>query len=148
MKNLRVKIILPIVFLIISAVVISLVISDEKVITVSVTSKPVEILEPVIKTKVDTKNSISSYRGLGAWVDSFDADPNYLRGSSTALKPDAIEAHKRPNPPLKALRKLEECKPKGLPWRAAGTDSSDGLLNAINNLCKSSKCMRFKRCSG
>ena len=61
MKNLRVKIILPIVFLIISAVTISLVISDEKVITVSVTSKPVEILEPVIKTKVDTKNSISSY---------------------------------------------------------------------------------------
>ena len=91
MKNLRVKIILPIVFLIISAVAISLVISDEKVITVSVTSKPVEILEPVIKTKVDTKNSTSSYRGLGAWVDSFDADPNYLRGSSTALKPDAIE---------------------------------------------------------
>ena len=27
-----------------------------------------------------------------------------------------------------------------MPWRAAGTDSSDGLLNAVQNLCNSSNC--------
>ena len=27
-----------------------------------------------------------------------------------------------------------------MPWRAAGTDSSDGLLEAVQNLCESSNC--------
>ncbi len=59
---------------------------------------------------------------------------------SEHLKTQAINAHQRPNPPLEALRALERCKPKGLPWRAAGTDSSDGLLEAVENLCESSNC--------
>ena len=58
----------------------------------------------------------------------------------TKLKNLAIKAHKRPNPPIEALRVLKSCKPKNLPWRAAGTDSSDGLLDAIQNLCNSSHC--------
>lgn len=56
------------------------------------------------------------------------------------LKQAAIKSHKRPKPALKALKILKECKPSNLPWRAAGTDSSDGLLNAVQNLCLSSKC--------
>ncbi|MBL89351.1 MAG: hypothetical protein CL517_03625 [Actinobacteria bacterium] len=91
MKNLKLMIVFSIVFLGISAVVVFIVASDEEVVTVSVSSKPVEFIEPVIKTNVYAKNSISSYRGLGAWVDSFDADPNYLRGSSTVLPSDALE---------------------------------------------------------
>jgi len=56
------------------------------------------------------------------------------------LKEKAITAHQRPNPPLTALRALEISKPKNLPWRAAGTDSSDGLLAAVQNICNSSQC--------
>jgi len=59
---------------------------------------------------------------------------------SKALKSKAILAHQRPMPPLKALRALESCKPTLLPWRAGGTDSSDGLIQAVKNLCRSSGC--------
>ncbi len=56
------------------------------------------------------------------------------------LKEQAKLVHQRPHPPLQALRTLENCKPKNLPWRAGGTDSSDGLIEAINSLCKNSAC--------
>ncbi len=59
---------------------------------------------------------------------------------SERLKAAAIEAHKRPKPPLEALTELMACKPTKVPWRAAATDSSDGLLNAVENLCISSQC--------
>ncbi len=59
---------------------------------------------------------------------------------SSQIKAEAIRIHQRPNPPLKALKTLESCKPKELPWRAGGTDSSDGLLEAVNSLCSSSNC--------
>ncbi len=52
----------------------------------------------------------------------------------------AIKAHQRPSVPHKALKTLIECKPKSLPWRAAGTDSSDGLLAAVEGICTSSNC--------
>ncbi len=52
----------------------------------------------------------------------------------------AIKTHQQPIAPLAALRALEKCKPKDTPWRAAGTDSSDGLLIAIENICLSSGC--------
>ena len=35
---------------------------------------------------------------------------------------------------------LINTKPHTLPWRAGGTDSSDGLLAAVEGLCKSSGC--------
>ncbi len=57
-----------------------------------------------------------------------------------SLQTQAILAHQRPLPPIAALKALQKCKPKELPWRAGGTDSSDGLLTAINNLCISSNC--------
>ncbi len=57
-----------------------------------------------------------------------------------SLQSIAINKHRRPNPPIQSLRELQKCKPPNLPWRAAGTDSSDGLLEAINGLCRSSDC--------
>ncbi len=56
------------------------------------------------------------------------------------LKKQAINSHKRPKPSIETIRKLEECKPDETPWRAAGADSSDGLIQAIKCICKSSKC--------
>ncbi len=59
---------------------------------------------------------------------------------SEDLKSKAIHAHQKPHAPLDALQALEKCKPKDIPWRAAGTDSSDGLLEAIQGICRSSRC--------
>ena len=67
-------------------------------------------------------------------------DINYLDQLPSNLKFQAIKAHRRPNAPIDALRKLEKCKPKELKGRAAATDSSDGLLEAIHGICRSSKC--------
>ena len=52
----------------------------------------------------------------------------------------AIKAHKRPCPPVEALKALIECKPEMTSWRAAGTDSSDGLIESIRGICESSNC--------
>ena len=57
-----------------------------------------------------------------------------------SLKKQAVKAHKRPSPQVEAFQKLTLCKPKHLPWRAAGTDSSDGLKAAIESICESSGC--------
>ncbi|AAP99070.1 MULTISPECIES: thiamine-phosphate kinase [Prochlorococcus] len=56
------------------------------------------------------------------------------------LKEHAIKAHQEPQPPIKALQTLLKCKPYAMPWNAAATDSSDGLLEAIESLCRSSNC--------
>lgn len=56
------------------------------------------------------------------------------------LRRQAITQHRRPIPRLDALNTLLKHKPKDLPWRAAGTDSSDGLLAAVQALCSSSQC--------
>ncbi len=52
----------------------------------------------------------------------------------------AIKAHKRPHPAIKAFKALIECKPESTTWRAAGTDSSDGLIESIRGICYSSNC--------
>ena len=57
-----------------------------------------------------------------------------------SLKEEAIQVHQRPRPPIEALKSLLRCKPQGIPWRAAGTDSSDGLLDAVENICSISNC--------
>ena len=59
---------------------------------------------------------------------------------SKELTNRAIKAHKRPYPALKALKALIRCKPEETSWRAAGTDSSDGLLESIRGICQSSNC--------
>ncbi len=59
---------------------------------------------------------------------------------SPQLSNRAINSHKRPYPALKALKALKECKPESTSWRAAGTDSSDGLIESIRGICQSSNC--------
>ena len=59
---------------------------------------------------------------------------------SAELTNRAIKAHKRPYPAVKALKALIECKPDLISWRAAGTDSSDGLIESIKGICQSSNC--------
>ena len=71
-------------------------------------------------------------QGDPALDDSSELDDN--------LQQQAISQHRRPIPRLDALTSLLESKPEGLLWRAAGTDSSDGLLAAVKALCNSSEC--------
>ena len=52
----------------------------------------------------------------------------------------AINAHKRPYPAVEALNALIESKPDLMSWRAAGTDSSDGLIESIRGICQSRNC--------
>ena len=59
---------------------------------------------------------------------------------SSQLTKRAIKAHKRPYPAVKALEALIQCKPDSTSWRAAGTDSSDGLIESIRGICQSSNC--------
>ena len=59
---------------------------------------------------------------------------------STQLINRAISAHKRPYPALEALKALKEHKPNSTNWRAAGTDSSDGLIESVRGICQSSNC--------
>ena len=68
-------------------------------------------------------------------------DPD-LDGLSLAedLKQASITQHQRPIPRLDALNALLKTKPSHQPWRAGGTDSSDGLLAAVEGLCASSRC--------
>ena len=63
-----------------------------------------------------------------------------LKLISSSLKSNAITKHLRPYPQNHSLRRLQHCKPNSLEWRAAGTDSSDGLIEAISCICRSSKC--------
>ena len=56
------------------------------------------------------------------------------------LAQTAIQCHQRPVPRLEALHQLIGCKPEGLPWRAGGTDSSDGLQQALKLLSEASDC--------
>ena len=57
-----------------------------------------------------------------------------------SLQQQAISQHRRPIPRLDALNTLLKNKPEELPWRAAGTDSSDGLLAAVQAICHTSEC--------
>jgi len=59
---------------------------------------------------------------------------------SSTLRDQAIARHRRPTPRLDDVQQLLACKPEQLPWRAGGTDSSDGLLSAVAGLCLSSGC--------
>ena len=59
---------------------------------------------------------------------------------SSSLRNQAIAQHQRPTPRLEDVQTLLACKPEQLPWRAGGTDSSDGLLSAVAGLCSSSGC--------
>lgn len=63
-------------------------------------------------------------------------DPNQQQ----ALAARAIAAHRRPRARFDAVVALEQCRPAALPWRVAGTDSSDGLLPAVASITRASRC--------
>ena len=68
-------------------------------------------------------------------------DPNVRDiALSSTLRDRAIARHQRPTPRLEEVHQLLACKPEHLPWRAGGTDSSDGLLAAVAGLCSNSGC--------
>jgi thiamine-monophosphate kinase len=52
----------------------------------------------------------------------------------------AIAAHRRPRPRLDAVAAVHASRPPGRPWRAAGTDSSDGLAAAARAIAQASGC--------
>ena len=76
---------------------------------------------------------------LGLALLTSEQLPNEVQ-ISAQLTNRAINAHKRPYPAVKALKALKECKPELMSWRAAGTDSSDGLIESIRGICQSSNC--------
>lgn len=75
--------------------------------------------------------------GLGLLLNDPRLKPLSLH---EALQEAAIRNHQRPTPRLDALRTLTACKPGALPWRAGGTDSSDGLLQALMVMSQASQC--------
>ena len=76
---------------------------------------------------------------LGLGLLRNEVDP-ISSGLGVELQKQAIEQHRRPQPRFDALNALVHCKPTDLPWRAGGTDSSDGLIAAVQGLCKASGC--------
>ena len=76
---------------------------------------------------------------LGLALLTSEKLPSEVKISSELAK-RAISAHKRPYPAINALKALIECKPESISWRAAGTDSSDGLIESIRGICQSSNC--------
>lgn len=85
---------------------------------------------------------VSGAHGLSRLGLALLLEDSLLKGVNlpAGLKNQAIQQHQRPCPRLEALKSLVNCKPVSLPWRAGGTDSSDGLLQAIDSLCRSSGC--------
>ncbi len=77
---------------------------------------------------------------LGLALLEGDPELNDFVALTDDLRHRAISRHQRPIPRLDALNTLLAHKPDNLPWRAAGTDSSDGLLTAVQALCSSSLC--------
>ena len=75
--------------------------------------------------------------GLALLRDEVDPATAALNQS---LRDRAIHQHRRPAPRFDALESLLRCKPASLPWRAGGTDSSDGLIAAVQGLCNASGC--------
>ena len=53
-----------------------------------ISGTPIKFLTPHLEVVTQNETSVDSYRGLGTWVDSFDADPSYMRGSLTVIPSD------------------------------------------------------------
>ncbi len=108
-------------------------------------------------TAIGEKNSLRLHRGnalpgdyivstgyhglsrLGLALLTSEKLPSEAQISPQLIK-RAINAHKRPYPAVNALQALKQCKPESTNWRAAGTDSSDGLIESIRGICQSSNC--------
>jgi thiamine-monophosphate kinase len=83
---------------------------------------------------------ISGPHGLSALGLKLLQDPNdpSLLQLDESIRHKAIKAHQLPEPRFDAVAALHRSKPADMPWRVAGTDSSDGLrrsLELIGNAC-------------
>ena len=76
--------------------------------------------------------------GLALLLGELPADAVGLL--STTLQQRAITAHQHPQPRLDAVRALLHSRPRSLPWRVGGTDSSDGLAAAVAAIAATSGC--------
>jgi len=74
-------------------------------------------------------HGLSSY-GLSLMLQG-GVDPR-----SGSLQAQAIAAHRYPRARLDVPPQLRASQPPGAPWRVAGTDSSDGLAQALHLLCR------------
>ena len=72
-------------------------------------------------------HGLSSY-GLSLLLHGVNPTPGSLRAQ-------AIAAHRYPQARLDVPPQLCASQPPGTPWRVAGTDSSDGLAQALHLLC-------------
>ena len=59
-----------------------------------------------------------------------------INPKSGSLQAGAIAAHRYPQARLDVPPQLRAAQPPGTPWRVAGTDSSDGLAQALHLLCR------------
>ena len=76
--------------------------------------------------------------GLALLQGELAAEPAALLDPD--LRKRALAAHRRPLPRFDAVRALIGCRPKALPWRVGGCDSSDGLAAAAAAIAASSGC--------
>lgn len=67
-------------------------------------------------------------------------EPPTLSGLSADLKERCIQAHRYPQPRLDLPQLLEQSRPPGQPWRVGGMDTSDGLADAVLQICRASQC--------
>ena len=77
---------------------------------------------------------------LGLALLLAELEPAVADGLSSSLRELAIRAHRRPQPRLDVVGALHQCRPANLPWRVAGTDSSDGLAAAVAAIASASGC--------
>jgi thiamine-monophosphate kinase len=75
--------------------------------------------------------------GLALLQGSAEVDRSLL---AQPLIERAIARHQRPSPRFDAVQQLEGSRPAGMSWRAAGTDSSDGLVAAATAIARASGC--------
>ncbi|OOV35368.1 thiamine-phosphate kinase [Candidatus Synechococcus spongiarum LMB bulk10E] len=73
-------------------------------------------------------HGLSSY-GLSLTLHGVSPEPG------GRLQAQAIAAHRYPRARLDVPPQLRASQPPGTPWRVAGTDSSDGLAQALHLLC-------------
>ena len=77
---------------------------------------------------------------LGLALLLAELEPSVSADLSPSLREQAIRAHRRPQPRLDVVNALHRSQPAGLPWRVAGTDSSDGLAAAAAAIASASGC--------
>jgi thiamine-monophosphate kinase len=83
----------------------------------------------------------SGWHGLSrAGLACLLAAPTSTSSLPPALREACIQAHRYPQPRLDVPPLVEQSRPPGQPWRVGGMDSSDGLADAVLQICRASQC--------